>query len=80
MIHTGTTTKTLFRTEFCNGEPVDVAFEVSIDWEAELTELGDGKKEWDFQCTATKEDGSEIELTTEEEESLFDSLRADGEF
>ena len=53
---------------------------LSIYWTAEQTELGDGRKEWDFQCNAVDKDGKEVELSDSEENSIFETLRQDGEF
>lgn len=61
-------------------EYVDAEKTLSISWEAEQTELGDGRKEWDFQCSAMDADGKEVELTEDEETKIFESLRQDGEF
>ena len=61
-------------------EYVDTEQTLSISWEAEQTELGDGRKEWDFQCNAVDSEGGEVELTEDEETKIFESLRQDGEF
>lgn len=61
-------------------EYIDTEVTLSVDWTAELTELGDGRKEWDFQCSAVDEDGKEVELTEDEETNIYESLRQDGEF
>lgn len=61
-------------------EYVDAEETLSIYWTAEQTELGDGRKEWDFQCNAVDSDGKEVELTEDEETKIFESLRQDGEF
>ena len=61
-------------------EYIDSEETLSMYWSAEQTELGDGRKEWDFQCSAVDEDGNEIELSDAEENSIFETLRQDGEF
>lgn len=61
-------------------EYIDSEETLSIYWTAEQTELGDGRKEWDFQCSAVDCNGKEIELSDSEETSIFESLRQDGEF
>ena len=61
-------------------EYVDAEETLSVSWEAERTELGDGRKEWDFQCNAVNSEGKEVELTEDEEEQIFETLRQDGEF
>lgn len=61
-------------------EYVDAEETLSVAWEAERTELGDGRKEWDFQCNAVNSEGKEVELTEDEEEQIFETLRQDGEF
>lgn len=80
MIYRGETTMTLWKEKIVGEDVIDTPQEVGIDWTAEQTELGDGRKEWDFQYTASTEDGEEVELTEQEEERLFESLRANGEF
>ena len=59
---------------------IDTEETLSIYWSAEQTELGDGRKEWDFQCNAVDRDGKEIELSPDEENSIFETLRQNGEF
>ena len=61
-------------------EYIDTEEALSIYWTAEQTELGDGRKEWDFQCSAEDCDGKEVELSNSEENSIFETLRQDGEF
>ena len=61
-------------------EYIDSEETLSIYWTAEQTELGDGHKEWDFQCSAVDCNGKEIELSDSEENSIYESLRQDGEF
>lgn len=61
-------------------EYIDSEETLSVYWTAEQTELGDGHKEWDFQCSAVDEDGKEVELTSDEETSIFETLRQNGEF
>ena len=61
-------------------EYVDSEETLSISWTAEKTELGDGRKEWDFQCNAVDRDGGEVELTENEENKIYESLRQNGEF
>ena len=61
-------------------EYVDAEQTLSVSWTAEQTELGDGRKEWDFQCSAVDPDGKEVELTEDEETNIYESLRQDGEF
>lgn len=51
-----------------------------IDWEAEDTEDGSGRPEIDFSCCAKKEDGTEVELTEDEEDRIYGQLRDSGEF
>lgn len=61
-------------------EYIDSEQTLSIYWTAEQTELGDGRKEWDFQCNAVDSDGKEVELTEDEETKIFEALRLNGEF
>lgn len=61
-------------------EYVDAEQTLSVSWEAEETELGDGRKEWDFQCNAVDSEGGEVELTEDEETKIFETLRQNGEF
>ena len=61
-------------------EYIDSEETLSIYWTAEQTELGDGRKEWDFQYNAVDEDGKEVELSDSEENSIYESLRQNGEF
>ena len=61
-------------------EYVDAEETLAVSWEAEQTELGDGRKEWDFECSAMDSNGKEVELTEDEENKIFESLRQDGEF
>lgn len=61
-------------------EYIDSEQTLSIYWTAEQTELGDGRKEWDFQCNAVDRDAKEVELSDSEENSIFETLRQNGEF
>ena len=61
-------------------EYIDSEETLSIYWTAEQTELGDGQKEWDFQCSAVDGNGKEVALSDSEENSIFETLRQDGEF
>ena len=82
MIYSGTLDYTAFKTiyDFKNDEYVEKPVAVSVDWTAEQTELGDGRKEWDFDCSATTEDGDNYLLTEDDETKIYEQLRQNGEF
>lgn len=82
MIHSGTWAYETYKSVYnpADDDYTDVLVILDVDWEAELTTLGDGRKEWDFQCTATDENGKSYPLSEEDETKIFEQLRNAGEF
>lgn len=77
MIKKGTTELTVLREDYLSGG--DKAYAVSVDWECEKSEYGDGSEDIEFYTSATLEDGTEFILTQSEEDALYEELSESGE-
>lgn len=77
MIKKGTTELTIIREDYLNGG--DKVYAVSVNWECEKSEYGDGSEDIEFITSATLEDGTEFELTAGEHEALYEELSEMGE-
>lgn len=77
MIKRGTTELTILREDYLNGG--DKVYPVSVDWECEKSEYGDGSEDVEFTTSAILEDGTEFELIQGEEDALYEDLSENGE-
>lgn len=53
---------------------------LTVEWEYESSEYGDGSTDIEFTTQAFTKEGEEVELTDEEEMEIFEDLESDGEF
>ena len=53
---------------------------LTVEWEYESSEYGDGSTDIEFTTRAFTKDGEEVDLTEEEEMEIFEDLESDGEF
>lgn len=58
----------------------DIRKTLTVEWEYESSEYGDGSTDTEFTTRAFTKEGEEVELTDEEEMEIFEDLESDGEF
>ena len=53
---------------------------LTVEWEYESSEYGDGSTDTEFTTRAFTKEGEEVDLSDEEEMEIFEDLESDGEF
>ena len=74
----GITEYKLERTNYLTEE--EIRKTLTVEWEYESSEYGDGSTDTEFTTRAYTKEGEEVELTEEEEMEIFEDLESDGEF
>ena len=74
----GITEYKLERTDHLTEE--EIRKTLTVEWEYESSEYGDGSTDTEFTTRAFTKEGEEVELTDEEEMEIFEDLESNGEF